>query len=411
MRQFALDDAARYTPAVNDAYARVCSSPISHAERALPAGFSAGDLAFWEPTNRYFHYPFALHSVGLYTVGTRIDNALTRSSKAQRTLIGDSGGFQLGGQCQPFGYKPLVTGISASEAMRAWHEAEELRDWIIGYLTGSCNMGMTIDVPLWANTPSKEASAFHSCSPTQLITLNRHTLDYIERSTPLSNEFRWLNVIQGLDRASIDDWIAAVHHFRHGGWALGGEAGVRGGVANVLYTVNKLRAIDAFCDGNTWIHVLGVGTAEWAVYLSEIQRCLRQNHADVTVSFDNATPFSQAARYERMMRTPQLAHDMATWSMRFEVAPQGQIFTQDATPFCTESAIGRDLTRAMLNSRDELYNPNKFDQVSHSILANHNVYVMLDTFERANWIAVNEPHALPQQITDTIQMIRTELGG
>lgn len=86
------------------------------------------------------------------------------------------------------------------------------------------------------------------------------------------------------------------------------------------------------------------------------------------------------------------------------------ILSQGATPFCTDSAIGRDVTRVILNARDELYIPNKFDQVSHSVLANHNVYVMLNTFERANWIAANKPNALPPQVINTIQLIRRELG-
>ena len=409
MRQFGKDDVARYLPAVNDAYARISTLTALDSSRSVPAGFSPSDLCFWNANNRYFHYPYALHSVGLYNVGTRIDNALTRSSKRERVLLGDSGGFQLGGNSQPYGYKPLKAGLTAREAVATWHDAEELKDWIIGSLTGSFNMAMTIDVPLWATDETRKDSAFNQCSVAELIKLNRSTLDYIENVSVSQSDFRWLNVIQGLNKFTIDAWIDAVHEFRHGGWALGGEAGVQGGIESVIYTLKRLEALGGFNDGNTWIHVLGVGTAEWAVYLTEIQRCLRERYESINISFDNATPFSQAGRYESMATSPNLTADKSTWGIGFENAPQGQIYTDDSTAFSTHSTIGLYFSRAQLNVRSELYNPNKFDQVSHVVLANHNVYVMLDGFERANWLAEHETEKLPAEIKANIDMIRKEL--
>ena len=410
MRQFGKDDVARYLPAVNDAYARIATLAALDSDRSQPAGFCPSDLCFWNVNNRYFHYPYALHSVGLYNVGTLIDNALTRSSKRDRVLLGDSGGFQLGRNSQPYGYKPLKAGLTASEAITAWHDAEELKNWIIGSLTGSCNMAMTIDVPLWATYEKNLASAFNQCSVTELIELNKGTLDYIENVSVSQSGFRWLNVIQGLNKFTIDAWIDAVHEFRHGGWALGGEAGVQGGIESVIYTLKRLEALGGFNDRNTWIHVLGVGTAEWAVYLTEIQRCLRQRYESVKISFDNATPFSQAGRYERMMTSPALTETLASWAISYEQTPQGQIYTNNQAAFSKHSPIGYDFNLAQLNVRSELYNPNKFDQVSHVVVANHNVYVMLDVFERANWLAQHEPERLPAEVKANIKVIRTELG-
>jgi len=410
MRQFGRDDVARYLPAVNDSYARISTLSAFDSDRMLPTGFHPSDLCFWHLENRYFHYPFALHSVGLYKFGTRIDNALTRSSKRDRLLLGDSGGFQLGSNSEPYGYKPLKSGLTANEAILAWHDAAELRDWIIGSLTGSCNMGMTIDVPLWAASDTNIYSAFNQCSVDQLIKINKRTLDYIENVSVSQSDFRWLNVIQGLDKSTIDAWINEVNEFRYGGWALGGMAGVRGGIEGVVYVLKRLEALGCFNNNNTWIHVLGVGTAEWAVYLTEIQICLRERFHSIQISFDNATPFSQAGRFERIMVPPFLTSEYATWAIGYENAPQGQVYTVDSSYFSQHSSIGKDFRLSMLNVKKDLFNPNKFDQLSHVVLANHNVYVMLDAFERANLIAMYQPKQLPVNISSRLEFIRGELG-
>jgi len=409
MRVYGTDDAARYLPAVNKAYANVAALDQVPARRSVPTGFKLSDLAFWTPNNRYFHYPYALHSVGLYSWGTRIDNALTRSSKTSRTLVGDSGGFQLGKNSEPFNYSPLSQGLSADAARLAWHEAEDLRNWIIGSLTASCNLAMTIDVPLWATLESNAGSAFHYCSVDELIALNRQTLDYIERTASSPKNFRWLNVIQGLDLRTIDKWIDAVHEFRHGGWALGGEAGVRGGVENVIYVINRLDALGCFSDGNDWIHVLGVGTAEWALYLTTMQQCFRRKYPSLIISFDSATPFSQAGRFEKIMLKPSLGDTLDTWTIPIVEAPQGLVYCTSNQPFSQDSEIGRDFSLAMLNPNDDPYAKNRFDQLSHLALSNHNVSVMLDTFESAIYLATNVPSKLPFKIHDTLEIIRDKL--
>jgi hypothetical protein len=409
MPVYGTNNAARYLPAVNKAYAETAALEQVAADRHLPTGFKPSDLAFWTPNNRYFHYPYALHSVGLYNWGTRIDNALTRTSKQTRTLLGDSGGFQLGRNTEPFNYKSLVRGMSSADARRAWHEAEDLRDWIVGSLTASCNLAMTIDIPLWSTLSTNTDSAFNHCSVDELIVLNRLTLDYIERTAARPNNFRWLNVIQGLDIQTIDRWIDAVHEFRHGGWALGGAAGVRGGVANVVHTLSKLDKLGCFKDGNDWVHVLGVGTADWAVYLTAIQQRMREKYPAFTVSFDNATPFSQAGRFERMMLKPSLGETIETWTIPIMEAPQGLTYCTSPHPFSQDSEIGRDFSLAMLNPNDDPYAKNRFDQLSHFALANHNVNVMLDAFERANYIATAIQSKLPYQVADTLRLIRAEL--
>ncbi|NBR26238.1 MAG: hypothetical protein EBU08_21125, partial [Micrococcales bacterium] len=63
----------------------------------------------------------------------------------------------------------------------------------------------------------------------------------------------------------------------------------------------------------------------------------------------------------------------------------------------------------MLNPNDDPYAENRFDQLSHLALANHNVNVMLDTFERANYIACIEYVQLPEELKYLVHSIRETL--
>ena len=107
--------------------------------------------------------------------------------------------------------------------------------------------------------------------------------------------------------------------------------------------------------------------------------------------------------------SPALADTLASWAIGYEQALQGQIYTGDQTEFSKHSPIGCDFSLAHLNVRGELYNPNKFDQVSHVVIANHNVYIMLYAFERANWLAQHEPERLPAEVRANVDLIRQEL--
>jgi len=63
----------------------------------------------------------------------------------------------------------------------------------------------------------------------------------------------------------------------------------------------------------------------------------------------------------------------------------------------------------MLNPNDDPYAKNRFDQLSHLALTNHNVSVMLDTFERAIYLATNVPSKLPFKIHESFKIIRDKL--
>jgi hypothetical protein len=184
---------AIYLPAVNEGYAAIANKPLP-TQRPFPADLTLHDLIFWEP-NALWYYPYLLHSIGLYSSGALPDNAVTQRNRANSTLVGDSGGFQIGkGTMQ--GLKALQPRpMPALAAVQAWREEFEARQWIAGWLDLHANYAMTIDMPLWATTPDGKNSPFHNCSEQQLIGMTVENLKFI--NSRATGQAKWLNVVQG----------------------------------------------------------------------------------------------------------------------------------------------------------------------------------------------------------------------
>ena len=85
---------AIYLPAVNTGYVSTVANPLPQGRR-FPTGLTPQDLMFWEPNNNW-HYPYMLHSIGQYPVGKAPHHAMNKANRTQSTLVGDSGGYQIG---------------------------------------------------------------------------------------------------------------------------------------------------------------------------------------------------------------------------------------------------------------------------------------------------------------------------
>jgi len=381
--RFNTSDYAIYLPAVNADYANRVMQALP-SDRPFPKGLALQDLAFWNRKSQLFYHPYCLYSVGQHAVGSVIDNALTRGGRTDRVLVGDSGGFQIGkGTLQ--GYRELKSGLTAEDAQEAWANADAVRNWIVTWLETNCHYAMTLDMPLWATTADGAESPFHRCSVEQLTVMTVENLRFIEQHR--QGRTQWLNVIQGLDEASIRDWFDAVKWFRYGGWALAGNAGARGGLGSVLSTVLLMRDEGAFASGQNWLHVLGTSTLGWAVALTAIQRCLRNLNPELTVSFDSSSPFQLAGRNEEACYLPTLYSHISSWRIRSERSPQGHIYVASNERFPFTSPIGDRLTLGDLNVYQNLYEKRRYDPISLAMLVNHNVYVYLKSFDMANTLA------------------------
>ena len=398
---------AIYLPAVNTGYVSTVASPLPQGRR-FPTGLTPKDLMFWEPNNNW-QYPYMLHSIGQYPVGKAPHPAMNKANRTQSTLVGDSGGYQIGkGTLKGLKYvKPKQ--MKATEAVDAWRYESAAREWITNWLASECDYAMTIDMPLWARAQKGFSSPFHRCTVQQLIAMTVQNLRYIDAFSP--EHVRWLNVIQG-GPTVVDAiaWWDQVKWFRKGGWAMAGSAGIAGGLYNMLAVLLMMREENAYEAGQDWLHVLGVSTPFWAVALTAIQEGLRHTNPALKVSFDSSSPFLEGGRFEDVALTPAFGNSTSSWSITKVDAPQKPSYA-DAN--CTvpfphqQSPLGKVLKVNELCVQAGKWQNRQYDSVSNALVINHNIWVYLDAFKQANdLVAIRDVDRIPPEYLQCFDLIK-----
>ena len=410
---------AVYLPAMQYGYSSSVDDTLKNKKisknREFPNGITMVDLDFLNPKSKLWHYGYALYSAGQFTDALPKACAITQRDKAATTILGDSGGFQIGkGTLR--GTEHLKKAKTSAEVCELWRQSGDIRKWILQWLEANSDYAMTIDMPLWAKFESNSKTPFHKCSVQELIDLSIGNLDYIKRNA--RGKTKWLNVLQGTTPKDSKQWWDAVKGYRMGGWALAGNVGWRGGLQNVLQYVLTMRDDNAFDKGQDWMHVLGVSQPTWAVLLTAIQRAIRQ-HCDndiFRVSYDSASPFQAGGRYQKVVRYPKFTKDVASWAMTMHEAPVNPIYadTGNAYHFPYSSPIGDLLTLNHLNIRGGEFQRGAYDTVSNHLLTNHNVWVYVRGFLEANELAFMQASeadkAVPQKLIDMCAFIEYILG-
>lgn len=377
---------AIYLPAIGEGYAHSVSQAA--APWRLPATVTVEDLKFWTGSSALWNQKFFLHSIGGYSAGSNPQSALFHKNAGDYFIVGDSGGFQIGKGTLK-GLKGLKQGMSGDAAVAAWAANYDAKLWIIHWLEQYCDYAMTIDMPLWAATQFGVNSPFHRCTPQQLLQMTVENLEIIQEQK--RGRTRWLNVVQGSTRESIQVWWDGVKWFRDGGWSLAGAAGWRGGLATLLHTVLMMRDEGAFEPGQNWLHVLGVSQPKWDVMLTAIQRELRKQNPLLQVSCDSATPFIKAGMKDEYALPVALGPDPNDWSIRYATLPALRSHADSANPVPSplHSPIGQHLMLHHLVVDDSEFSGRRIDVLTNNILANHNAWVHLDAEARANDQAFN----------------------
>ena len=406
---------AVYLPAMQYHYASAVDNNKLIKGRDFPKNINLTDLDFLNPKSKLWHYGYALYSAGQFTDARPKACAVSNRDRKHTTVLGDSGGYQIGKGTMR-GTEHLKRAKTSAEVCELWRQSGDIRKWIVQWLEANSDYAMTIDMPLWAQFESNSKTPFHKCSVQELIDLSIGNLDYIKRNA--RGKTKWLNVLQGTTPKDSKQWWDAVKGYRMGGWALAGNVGWRGGLENVLYYVLTMRDDNAFDKGQDWMHVLGVSQPTWAVLLTAIQRAIRQ-HCDnekFRISYDSASPFQAGGRYQKVVRYPKFTKDVASWAMTMHEAPVNPIYADTGSDyhFPYTSPIGDLLTLNHLNIRGGEFQRGAYDTVSNHLLTNHNVWVYVRSFLEANELAFMQASeadkAVPQKLIDMCAFIEDILG-
>ena len=409
------DKFAVYLPAMQYHYASAVDNNKLLKGRDFPADLKLTDLDFLNPKSKLWHYGYALYSAGQFTDARPKACAVSNRDKTRTTVLGDSGGFQIGkGTLR--GTEHLKQAKTSAEVCKLWQQSSDIRKWIVQWLEANSDYAMTIDMPLWAKMPSNNKTPFHKCSVDELIELTVGNLEYIKRNA--HGKTKWLNVLQGHRDDDNKKWWDAVKSYRMGGWALAGNVGWRGGLQSVLQMVLTMRDDNAFDQGQDWMHVLGVSQPTWAVLLTAIQRGIRQHchNNEFRISYDSASPFQAGGRYQQVVRYPKFTKDSASWAMTMHEAPVNPIYadTGSSYHFPYSSPVGDLLTLNHLNIRGGEIQSGAYDAVSNHLLTNHNVWVYVRSFLEANELAFMQASeadkAVPQRLIDMCAFIEDILG-
>jgi hypothetical protein len=403
-QSFNTKDYAIYLPAINTGYANFLTKPIPQG-RPFPAGLAIEDFCIWNKNSKLFYHPYLLHSIGNFNALSTVNNSITQAASGDFTLVGDSGGYQIGSGALK-GVEGFKKGMSAKAAMAKWRDAHDVRKWIVSWLDTYTNYAMTIDIPLWALDPKQgKNSPFHKCTAQELLDMTIENLKFINLYG--RKRTKWLNVIQGIDQQTTIDWWNGVKFFDCSGYAIG--AGGEGGLAQVIRTTRMMHEQGYLNAGHDWIHALGVSTPLWAILLTKIQNCLRATNPNLTVSYDSSSPFQNGGKFEKPNHSVPFTNKVSSWSIKTGTTKSVQRFDLIGSkdPFPYNSPLGKVMELGHINVREELFGKKQFDTISNMLLTNHNVWVYLDAFDRANDAVFKDPQQsnVPQKYLDALEVM------
>ena len=383
-------DYACYLPAISSFYSTYIAKQRLEEfvpKDRIPAGFDRGieGMNFLNKEQGYFTYKYALYSAGHAQLD--LQKSLEQESMIQQRdrgatmILGDSGGYQIGKGVLKFDW------LNFEGA-----EANKTRQKILEWLEVTADWSMMLDVPTWAcdhnHSPKTGLKTFEDCLEKTAFN-NKYFLDNRLGQT------KWLNVLQGSDWDTAEQWYQRVKEFSDPsgpyagreaeGWAFGGA-----NMCKMDITLKRLMTMreDGLLEGKNWIHFLGTAQLDWSCYLTLIQREIRKHvNKEITISFDCASPFIATAHglvYTNAVHTPK------RWSVIMDKAPDNKSLSGSNTPFPFESEIGRRLTigdichyaPGMLNKIGK-EGKTSWDSFAYALMMGHNVYCHIVAVQRA----------------------------
>ena len=383
-------DYAVYLPAISSFYSTYVAKQRLEKfipDDRIPKGFDRGieGMNFLNPEEGYFTYKYGLYSAGhaqLDLQKSLVQESMIQQRDRNNTMIlGDSGGYQIGKGVLKFDWLDFEG-----------KEATKTRQKILEWLEVTADWSMMLDVPTWAcdhiHSPKTGLKTFEDC-----LEKTQYNNDYFLMNR--LGQTKWLNVLQGGDWDTAEQWYQGVKQFSDPagkyagreaeGWAFGGA-----NMCKMDITLKRLMTLreDGLLKGKNWIHFLGTAQLDWSCYLTLIQRQIRKHiNEELTISFDCASPFIATAHglvYTNAVHTPK------RWSVIMDKAPDNKALAGSDIPFPFESEIGRRLTLAdichyapgMLNKIGK-EGKTSWDSFAYALMMGHNVYCHIVAVQRA----------------------------
>ena len=337
-------DYAIFLPAISSFYSTYIAKQRLEkfiSDDRIPKGFDRGieGMNFLNPEKGYFTYKYGLYSAGhaqLDLQKSMVQESMIQDRDRNNTMIlGDSGGYQIGKGVLKFDWLDFEG-----------KEATKTRQKILEWLEVTADWSMMLDVPTWAcdhiHSPKTGLKTFEDCLDKTCFNNDYFLMNRLGQT-------KWLNVLQGSDWDTAEQWYQGVKQFSDPvgkyagreaeGWAFGGANMCKMDIA--LKRLMTLRE-DGLLKGKNWIHFLGTAQLDWSCYLTLIQRQIRKHiNEELTISFDCASPFIATAHglvYTNAVHTPK------RWSVIMDKAPDNKSLAGSNIPFPFESEIGRRLT-------------------------------------------------------------------
>lgn len=196
---------------------------------------------------------------------TRKDFGLTKDT----LVFGDSGGYQIA--YGTIKWKP------------------EIRKTIFNWLENNSDIAMNLDIPPFGRAVGSEKECLD-------ISIENFKYFY-EHQT---GKTKFLNVLQGFDINSRENWYNQVKDFEFYGWGIGSGKATQNLIAAII-VLFKNREFEK----SKWLHFLGITSITDFYFLAHLQYLFNKHGYDVTVSTDSSTP-SRASAFANMYHSFQL---------------------------------------------------------------------------------------------------------
>jgi hypothetical protein len=404
------NDYAIFLPAISGFYATFIGKQRVNNDyvdvNRMPAAIQDMEQMNWlNDQKSLFPYKWSLYSGGHANLDLSKDDPkedMVRKRDPNTLILGDSGGFQIG--------KGLWEGDW--KANSGCPKAQKKRGLVLNWLDNTANYSMVLDIPTWVFKNKEASDACQIKTIQEAVDATKFNNEYfIKHRKGVSNGgTRFLNVLQGSDHTSADEWYEEMKEFcdpnkypdRHfDGWAMGGQNMCD--VHLILKRLVALRHDNLLQEGlHDWMHFLGTSKLEWAVLLTTIQRAVRKYvNPKFTISFDCASPFLATANGQ-VYHEISLPHD-GKWSYRMSPIADDKKYSSDTRPYGTaalQDGLINVFDESPVSSRIQMkdvcvYAPgdvNKigkegktsWDSFSYALLMGHNVWTHIESVQRAN---------------------------